>query len=417
MNEQSLPTRRELLRAGAGVPLALMATESQGAQAAAPGHRPTLAVILTQYGASSHGVCYCTKFLEGKQFDDHYEAPRCDVVAIHLMEISTDDVGVATAKRHQVPMYPTVAQALCRGGDTLAVDGVVVVGEHGTYPYNAKGQQLYPRREIFDQVTSVFRQSGRVVPVFNDKHMSWNWTWAKYMWRTIHQMHIPWMAGSSLPYAKYEPLVLLPHGKKLDHIIAVGYGGLESYGFHALETGQHIAECRAGGEAGVSSIQVLSGQAVWDAHNSGYWPKEIAEAALGAVKSPNGKPTDHTNEVFAFDITYRDGQRMTVLMANGYCQEFAFAYRATGNRDIVAASYFLDPVPRLKHFSATVRALEEMYLSGKPTAASERTYLTTGMLAYGVDSHYRGDVKLETPDLNIAYRPMPVPIHWKEVLR
>jgi hypothetical protein len=162
---------------------------------------------------------------------------------------------------------------------------------------------------------------------------------------------------------------------------------------------------------------VLSGQAVWDAHNAGRWPKEIAEAALGAVKHPSGTPQDYTNEVYAFDITYRDGQRMTVLMPNGYCQEFAFAYRVKGNRDIVSASYFLDPVPRLKHFSATVRALEEMYLSGKPTGPGERTYLTTGILAYGVDSHYQGGISLPTPDLNIAYRPMPIPEHWKEVLR
>jgi hypothetical protein len=379
--------------------------------------RPKLAVILTEYGATSHGICYCTKFLEGKQFDDHFEPPRCEVVAINLMEIASNDIGVATAKRHNVPMYHTVANALCRGGDELAVDGVVIVGEHGTYPVNAKGQQLYPRREIFDQVIGVFRQSGRVVPVFNDKHFSWNWTWAKYMWHTVRQMKIPWMAGSSLPFAKYEPLVPLPHGEPLDHLVAVGYGGLEAYGFHALETGQHIVECRMGGEVGVQSVQVLSGQAVWDAHNAGHWPKEIAEAALAAVKHPNGKPQDFTNDVHAFDITYRDGQRMTVLMANGYCQEFAFAYRVRGRQEIVAASYFLDPVPRLKHFSATVRALEDMYLTGKPTAPEERTYLTTGILAYGMESHFRGGIKLETPDLNIAYRPMPTPAEWKEVLR
>lgn len=246
--------------------------------------------------------------------------------------------------------------------------------------------------------------------------MSWNWSWAKYMWRTLRQMKIPWMAGSSLPYAKFEPLVALPHGRKLDHIVAVGYGGLESYGFHALETGQRIAECRAGGEAGVRSVQVISGKSVWDAQRAGRWPRDIAEAALGSVKQPNGKAQDQTSDVHAFDIEYRDGQRMTVLMANGYSQEFAFAYRAQGSREIVAASYLLDPVPRLKHFSATVRALEDMYITGRPTAASERTYLTTGILAYGVESNYRGGALLQTPDLNITYRPMPTPAHWREVM-
>ena len=436
MKKQST-TRRAFLQAGVGMPLALFASEAgadikagtdvdadtgfeaEGSALAQPMPvgRPKLAVILTQYAAGSHGVCYCTKFLEGKQFDDHFEPPRCDVVAMHLMEVATNDVGIETAKRHNVPLYPTVAQALCQGGDTLAVDGVVIVGEHGTYPTNAKGQQLYPRRELFDQVTAVFRQSGRVVPVFNDKHMSWNWNWAKYMWHTIREMKIPWMAGSSLPFAKYEPLVSLPQGKKLDHVIAVGYGGLESYGFHALETGQHIVECRAGGETGVRSVQVLSGQAVWDAHKAGRWPNDIADAALASVKQPAGKPQDYTNEVYAFDITYRDGQRMTVLMVNGYSQEFAFAYRVKGSKEIVAASYYLDPVPRLKHFSATVRALEDMYLTGKPTAPGERTYLTTGILAYGMESHFQGGVKLETPDMNITYHPMPVPVGWKEVLR
>ena len=399
-------------------PLALTPLSEAEAQESVPAARPKLAVILTQYGATSHGLCYGTKFLEGKQYDDHFEPPRCDVAAIHLMEIASDDIGIATAKRHNVPMYPSVATALCQGGDTLAVDGVVIVGEHGTYPLNAKGQQLYPRRELFDQVVNVFRQSGRVVPVFNDKHLSWNWTWAKYMWRTVQNMKIPYMAGSSLPFAKFEPLVSLPHHAKLDHVVAVGYGGLEAYGFHALETGQHIVECRAGGEVGVRSVQVLSGQAVWDAHNAGRWPKEIAEAAFASVKQPAGEPRNYTNDVHAFDITYRDGQRMTVLMLNGYSQEFAFAYRVKSASEITAASYRLDDPPRLKHFSATVRALEEMYLSGKPTAASgERTYLTTGILAYGMESHYRGGIKMDTPDLNIVYKPMPVPAHWKEVMR
>jgi hypothetical protein len=411
------PTRRDALKLGAGAALAMTHTEALSRPRETRQKRPRLAVLLTQYGAGSHGVCFCTKFLEGKQFDDHYEPPLCDVASIHLMEIASNDVGVATAKKHNVPMYHSIAAALCCGGDTLAVDGVALIGEHGTYPLNAKGQQLYPRREMFDQIVGVFRQSGRVVPIFNDKHLSWNWAWAKYMWRTVQEMKIPWMAGSSLPFAKYHPFVPLPRGKKLDHVVAIGYGGLESYGFHSLETGQFVVEQRSGGEKGVRSVQVLSGEEVWRAHEAGRWPREIAEAAFRATWEPNGKPQNYTNEVYAFDIEYRDGQRLTVLMLNGYCQEFGFAYRVTGEKEIIATSYKLDDLPRLKHFSATVRALEEMYLSGKPTAPSARTTLTTGILYYGIESHLRKGEKLETPDLNIAYKPMPVPAHWKEVLR
>jgi hypothetical protein len=410
------PTRRQFLKMSAGTALSFATPWKEESRMTQNQRRPRLAVILTEYGATSHGLCYCTKLLEGKQFDDHFEEPRCQVVAIHLMEIAKNDIGVETAKKHGVPMYHTVARALCCGGDELAVDGVVLIGEHGTYPYNEKGQQMYPRRELFDQIVGVFRQSGRVVPLFNDKHLSWNWTWAKYMWRTIQEMKIPFMAGSSLPFAKYEPLVPLPRGKKIDHLIAVGYGPLESYGFHSLETGQFVIEQRAGGEVGVKSVQFLEGQAVWEAQEAGRWPKDIAEAALAAVKEPHGKPQDYTKDVYAFDIEYLDGQRMTVLMPNGYCQEFGFAYRVTGTPNIIATAYKLDDVPRLKHFSSTVRALEEMYITGKPTAPGARTVLTTGILAYIMESRFRGGIKLETPDLNIAYKPLKNPEHWKEVL-
>ena len=379
--------------------------------------RPKLAVILTEYGHHSHGICFCTKFLEGKQYDDHYEEPRCEVASIHLMEIAKNDVGVETAAKHGVKMYHSVAAALCLGGDDLAVDGVVLIGEHGTYPYNEKGQHLYPRRELFDQIASVFRQSGRSVPVFNDKHLSWNWEWAKWMWRQVGELGIPFMAGSSLPYAKYEPFVELPRGREIDHVIAYGYGGLESYGFHALETGQFVVEARAGGETGIAAVQCLSGEEVWRAHEAGRWPREIAEAAFAAAWEPNGKPWDYTKGVYAYDLEYRDGQRMTVFMLNGYCEEFGFAYRLRGHSDVVAASYKLDPPMRLKHFSATVRSLEEMYLTGQPTEPAERTLLTTGVLAYIMESHHRGDIRLETPDLDITYGAPQRPEAWKEVLR
>lgn len=380
-------------------------------------NRPKLAVIVNSYGVISHGDCIATKLLEGLEFRDRRDPPRCEVVAMQLVEKAKDDIGEEKARKLGVPLHHSIAAALCRGGDTLAVDGVVLIGEHGTYPFNDKGQHLYPRREYLDQVAGVFRQAGRAVPVFNDKHMSWNWAWAKHMWRTIQDLQIPWMAGSSLPYAPYDPVVPLPRGKTLDPVVAVGYGGLESYGFHAIETGQFVVEQRAGGEVGVRAVQCLSGPAVWEAHAAGRWPRDIAAAALAAVKEPKGRPQDHTENVHAFDIEYRDGQRLVVLMANGYCGEFGFAYREHGSSQIFATAYKLDPYPRRLHFSALVRSMEDMFLTGRPTEPGERTYLTTGILASLMESHHQGGARLETPDLDISYRPPARPDHWKEVLR
>ncbi len=78
-----------------------------------------------------------------------------------------------------------MAEALRAGGKKLAVDAVLIIGEHGNYPDNELGQKKYPRYEFFKQATDVFRADGRSVPMFNDKHLSWKWEWAKEMVDTL----------------------------------------------------------------------------------------------------------------------------------------------------------------------------------------------------------------------------------------
>ena len=96
-------------------------------------------------------------------------------------------------------MYPTIAEALRCGGDKLAVDAVLSVGEHGDYPRNEKGQILYPRYEFFKQCVDVFEKDGRAVPVYNDKHLSWSFEKAKWMVDASKRLKFPMLAGSSLP--------------------------------------------------------------------------------------------------------------------------------------------------------------------------------------------------------------------------
>ena len=76
------------------------------------------------------------------------------------------------ARRHGIPVYRTIAQALCRGGTDLAVDAVLSIGEHGDYPRSALGQVEYPRKRFFDECVAVMRRAGRYVPLYNDKHLS-----------------------------------------------------------------------------------------------------------------------------------------------------------------------------------------------------------------------------------------------------
>ena len=140
-------------------------------------------------------------------------------------------------------------------------------------------------------------------------------------------------------------MVDLPRGGALDHVVAIGYGGLESYGFHALETGQFVVEQRAGGEVGVRSVQCLSGAGGVGSARSGALAAGHRRGGAGRGGGTEGATAGLHRPGLCLRHRVRDGQRLTVIMANGYCAEFAFAYRRRGSSAIVAASYKLDPAP------------------------------------------------------------------------
>ena len=68
------------------------------------------------------------------------------------------DIGYRLAAAYNFPVVRSIAEALTLGTGKLAVDGVLLVAEHGNYPFNDKQQQLYPRFKFFQQVVDIFRQ-------------------------------------------------------------------------------------------------------------------------------------------------------------------------------------------------------------------------------------------------------------------
>src|SRR5258707_12958658 len=122
--------------------------------------------------------------------------PPMDLVSLFVDQVTDNDLSRERLKRHpETKGFPTIAEALTLGGSKLAVDGVVLVGEHGNYPRNEKGQTRYPRYEFFEQIVKVFRDSGKSVPVFSDKHLSWNWDWARKMYDTSHELNFALLSG------------------------------------------------------------------------------------------------------------------------------------------------------------------------------------------------------------------------------
>ena len=90
----------------------------------------------------------------------------------------------------------------------------------------------------------VFRASGRAVPVFIDKHLSYSRTEAEGMVKAAAAQKVPLMAGSSLPVTWRLPQLEVPLGRKFHEVVVASRGDLEIFGFHALETLQCMAERR-----------------------------------------------------------------------------------------------------------------------------------------------------------------------------
>lgn len=360
--------------------------------------RKKIAAILTTYFPNSHADVIATKYMKGYPTDKGLLAPRVDLVSIYLDQIDSRDIGFDLAEEHNVPIYSSIRRALTLGESELTVDGVLLIGEHGDYPHNEFEQHMYPRRYMFEQICGVFASSGRSVPVFCDKHLSYNWDDAEWMAARANELNVPFMAGSSLPTCWRQPFLEHPLDTHLDSAIAIGYGGVESYGFHALETLQCMIERREGGESGVVSVQCLEGQDVWNAAESGQWSLDLAEAACAQIKNrPDTSIIEGCSSPIIFLIEHRDGFRSAVLMLNGYVTDFAYA--AQQGDEILATEFYLQNGTPYAHFSYLSLNIEEMFVTGIPQYPVERTLLTTGILDAIMHSRAEDYRKLETPHL------------------
>ncbi|MEV0714316.1 hypothetical protein [Asanoa sp. NPDC050611] len=401
-------SRRQIMTGAAAVAGAAAVSAALPAAAEAkPGRgrrKPRVAVIITEYRPNSHGDVITTKLLEGYQLRGVDTEPRIEVASIYLDQRPANDVGVYMARKHNVPIFDTIPEALAVGRTgKVDVDGVILIGEHGAYPTNQYGQVTYPRRRFFDSATAAMIASNRFVPMFNDKHLSQSYVDAKHMLDTTRRYRIPMFAGSTLPLGWRFPALTYQRGANLTEAVAVGYSGIESYGFHVLETLQCMVERRAGGETGVAAVQTVRGQAVWDAAAAGRWDESLMHAALDSIRAKSGliKPGDikaNVKDPIAFFIEYVDGFKATALLLNGGIETLAYAGKRDGQTE--AAEFLLELGWPYGHFTFLDRQIEAMVHSGVAPYPLERTVLTTGILDAAMLSNYNNGARRLTPELS-----------------
>ena len=402
-------SRRDCLRLGLGTVLAgftrlpLFALERADTK---PQPAPkSVAAVVTVYGRNSHADVLLTKILEGWQHDGG-PGPALKLASIYIDQPDSSEFGRKLCEKHGVPRFDSIEQAVTVGGKSIPVDGVLSIGEHGNYPVNELGQQLYPRKRFFQEITDTFRKFGRVVPVFNDKHISTVWEDAKWMYDRAVEMKVPFMAGSSLPVGFRSHPFDLPMGSDIEAAVGIGYSGLDVYGFHALETYQAIVERRRNAEHGVKWVRCLEGQSVWQAVDDGWVAAEVMDAVYDVIpKSKKNIREDDKAVLFQFE--YTDGFRGAQFMLPS-AGLTGVGVKLKGKKPL-ATGFEERPEPRYPHFAFLLKAIETMIHTGKPTYPAERTLLTSGILDRALHSKFETGRKLDTPELAIAYKPIDYP--------
>jgi len=376
----------------------------------------------------SHGQHFLDRCLEGYGWQGRHHAPPFELAGLYVDQFNEGDLSRERARRHRVKLYPTLEEALTLGRSRLAVDGVLIIAEHGFYPRTEKGQTRYPRYDFFQRTVKVFESSGRSVPVFNDKHLSTDWNECVAMVQAARRLGFPFLAGSSLPVTWRIPSVEIPWGTPLEESVCVCYGGIDSYDIHGLETAQCMSERRAGGEAGVKSVRAIRGGAVWQLLESRETTRRLFQAALarsftcrGPANYPSALPDlewlkkNHRNPV-AYFFEHLDGFRTSLFLLNGIVTDFNYAGMARGSSEIFSCQMYLPMPPALStladFFNPLMNNIERMVLENAPSYPVERTLLASGMVIFALESLYRGQLLVETPGLNVAYQAPKQSTYW-----
>jgi hypothetical protein len=339
--------------------------------------------------------------------------PALEVASMFTDQVPDKDMSRPLAERYKFPIVDSIEQAITLGKREVSVDGVLLIGEHGQYPFNVKGQHCHPRPRFFEDTSDVLRKYSKVVPVFSDKHLSYNWHNSIWMYQTSRELMIPFMAGSSLPVTYRRGSPNLPLGSELETALVIGYSSLEAYGFHALETLQCMVERRRGGESGVVAVQVLQGDAMFQALDEGRWSRELLDAALAVIPHRDGSVQDNCRSdktAAVYLIEHSDGLRSAVAMLNGHAAQFAFAAKRRGQAQPLATWFYLYEPKPYPHFAYQVKAIEQMIQTGHPSYPVERTLLTTGVLDAAMTSIFLGHKRVDTPHLTkISYQAVDYP--------
>ncbi len=388
--------------------------------------RPRVAAVVTEYRHNSHADIIVSRLLQTDTLDGKGKDSPLELVSLYTDQRPESDTSRMLAASHRFEIYDRIEDTLTLGTQQLAVDGILLIAEHGDYPKSPTGNIQYPKRRFWNAIETVFEANQRGVPVFVDKHLADNWTDARYLYDSAARWQVPLMAGSSLPTTWRRPPADVPHQAHLKELVAISFHTTDAYGFHALEFIQALAEQRHGGETGIVQVQGIQGEAVWDALDAAQVDPELFAAAWSRQTTAKDSVAPRRSAVRTprlFTIDYQDGLRVQLVELNGAANEWTAAWRYQDNENIESTLFWTQEGRPGMHFTWLLHGIEKMILTGNPSWPAERTLFTSGTLDAMLQSLVADGQVVPTPYLNRQYQsdwrwqepPPPPPMRpWSE---
>lgn len=357
--------------------------------------------MITTYFRNSHADVFIGNILRGYYWEGKRHESELEIAAMHIEQTpSSTDIGRAEAAKHGIPMMPTVRATIVPG-----IQGVALIGEHGDYPSNEKGQKLYPRYELMEQIVNAYRETGHALPMFVDKHLSTDWKKARQMFDWSRELRFPLIAGTSLTLTWRRPVLELDLDAPVKRAVGYFYGGKEAYGYHGVEVFQSMVERRKGGETGLAWVQCLEGPEVWKWSQANPWARNLLEEAMRHDDSlKHGRLEDNVKQPLLFLLGYRSGLQGAMYMLTGQTQQAGFAAEIEGQAEPATCCFLTQWGRPWSHGNGLSYWVEQTIVQHREFYPPERTLLATGAIAAIMDSSFQGGRKVETPHLDVRYR-------------
>jgi hypothetical protein len=416
MKSTSLFTRREMLELTGVAGLATFTGAATDAAAQTAQKRPRITCLVSYWGRpTSHADWIVNKLLDGYWWRGAHTASQVEVVSVYIDQLDTSLLGQKVCKAKNIPIFKTVKEAVTLGGKELAVDGVVIVAEHGNYPTDLKGRWLLPRWWIYQQVIQVFEQSKRSVPVFNDKHLSYSWDEAKWMFDKSRELHFPLTGGSSIPTYFRKPEIELAIDTPIKNSIVVGNAADEGAIFHCIDVLQAFVDRRKGGETGVKAVQSIRGPETWAWVERNAWAGNLLEAVGKKFDLKPGHFQEGRRPNICV-VEYNDGSKAAVISGEGVGWTYAGEIEGQKEPTIVSMLGWPGPISQYHAANAHEHWIIQMMLTGKEPFNAERLLVSTGIVNYYMESNWEDGRysavgrRIETAFLNIKYRSTHGPL-------